>query len=87
MELYHSSVGLRTNEVMRVLTVVTSIFIPLTFIVGIYGMNFAPETPDGKKLPLNMPELYQPHGYIWLMVVMAAVAIGQLIIFRRMKWL
>jgi magnesium transporter len=87
MELYHSSVGLRTNEVMRVLTVITSIFIPLTFIVGVYGMNFAPETPDGKKLPLNMPELYQPHGYIWLMVLMLLIAVGQLILFKRMKWL
>ncbi len=87
MELYHSSVGLRTNEVMRVLTVITSIFIPLTFIVGVYGMNFAPESPDGKSLPLNMPELYQPHGYIWLMVLMALIAVGQLILFKRMKWL
>lgn len=87
MELYHSSVGLRTNEVMRVLTVVTSIFIPLTFIVGVYGMNFAPADTSGKALPLNMPELYQPHGYIWLMVFMAGTAIVQLIIFKKMKWL
>jgi magnesium transporter len=87
MELYHSSVGLRTNEVMRVLTVITSIFIPLTFVVGIYGMNFAPQTPDGKPLPLNMPELYQPHGYIGLMAIMALIAIVQLIVFRKMKWL
>lgn len=87
MELYHSSVGLRTNEVMRVLTVITSIFIPLTFIVGVYGMNFAPTSPSGQALPLNMPELYQPHGYIWLMVFMAVIAIVQLIIFKKMKWL
>ena len=87
MELYHSSVGLRTNEVMRVLTVITSIFIPLTFIVGVYGMNFAPETPDGRKLPLNMPELYQPHAYIWVMAIMAGIAIVQLIAFKKMKWL
>jgi len=87
MELYHSSVGLRTNEVMRVLTVITSIFIPLTFIVGVYGMNFAPESPSGDKLPFNMPELYQPHGYIWLMALMAFTAAIQLIIFRKMKWL
>jgi magnesium transporter len=87
MELYHSSVGLRTNEVMRVLTVITSIFIPLTFIVGVYGMNFAPQTPDGKKLPLNMPELYLPHGYIDVMVVMLVIAVIQLIIFKKMKWL
>ena len=87
MELYHSSVGLRTNEVMRVLTVITSVFIPLTFIAGVYGMNFAPETRDGKSLPLNMPELYLPHGYVAVMAVMAAIAIVQLYIFRRMKWL
>ena len=87
MELYHSSVGLRTNEVMRVLTVITSIFIPMTFIVGVYGMNFAPESPAGEKLPLNMPELYQPHGYIWLMGIMAAIAVIQLLIFKKMKWL
>lgn len=87
MELYHSSVGLRTNEVMRVLTVITSIFIPLTFLVGVYGMNFAPQDPGGKPLPLNMPELYQPHGYIWLMVVMSVIAIAQLILFKKMKWL
>ncbi len=87
MELYHSSVGLRTNEVMRVLTVVTSVFIPLTFLVGVYGMNFAPQTEDGKPLPLNMPELYQPHGYIVLLVVMLAIAVAQIYLFRRMKWL
>jgi magnesium transporter len=87
MELYHSSVGLRTNEVMRVLTVITSIFIPLTFIVGVYGMNFAPESPSGEKLPLNMPELYQPHGYIGLMIIMALTAVVQLIIFKKIKWL
>lgn len=87
MELYHSSVGLRTNEIMRVLTVITSIFIPLTFIVGVYGMNFSPTDPSGKGLPLNMPELYHPHGYIWLMAFMAVVAIVQLVVFRKMKWL
>lgn len=86
-ELYHSSVGLRTNEIMRVLTVITSIFIPLTFIVGVYGMNFAAETADGKKLPLNMPELHSPYGYVGVVLVMLFIAIGQLILFRRMKWL
>lgn len=87
MELYHSSVGLRTNEVMRVLTVVTSIFIPLTFIVGVYGMNFAPESPSGEKLPLNMPELYQPHGYLVLVLAMTLIAVFQLVIFKKIKWL
>ncbi len=87
MELYHSSVGLRTNEIMRVLTVITSIFIPLTFLVGVYGMNFAPVSTTGEKLPLNMPELYHPYGYAGLMVLMVLIAIGQLILFRKMKWL
>ncbi len=87
MELYHSSVGLRTNEVMRVLTVITSIFIPLTFIVGVYGMNFAPVDEAGKKLPMNMPELYQPHGYLVVMGIMLLIAIVQLAIFKKMKWL
>jgi magnesium transporter len=87
MELYHSSVGMRTNEIMRVLTVITSIFIPLTFVVGVYGMNFAPETASGRKLPLNMPELYSPYGYAGVMIFMAVIAIVQLILFRKMKWL
>lgn len=87
MELYHSSVGLRTNEVMRVLTVITSIFIPLTFIVGIYGMNFAPQSKSGENLPLNMPELYQPHGYLGVMITMGVIAAVQLLIFKKMKWL
>ncbi len=87
MELYHSSVGLRTNEVMRVLTVITSIFIPLTFLVGVYGMNFAAESPTGEKFPLNMPELHHPYGYVCLLAVMFIIAVGQLALFRRMKWL
>jgi magnesium transporter len=87
MELYHSSVGLRTNEIMRVLTVITSVFIPLTFVVGVYGMNFSPEDGAGAKLPWNMPELYQPYGYLGVIGFMLLVAIGQLLLFRRMKWL
>ena len=86
-ELYHSSVGLRTNEIMRVLTVITSIFIPLTFVVGIYGMNFAAESATGEKFPLNMPELHSPYGYVGVMAFMLLIAIGQLILFRKMKWL
>jgi magnesium transporter len=87
MELYHSSLSLKTNEVMRVLTVITSVFIPLTFLVGVYGMNFAPATLDGKPLPWNMPELYHPYGYLIAMVVMLSIAVMQLYLFRRMKWL
>ena len=87
MELYHSSVGLRTNEIMRVLTVITAIFIPLTFVDGIYGMNFVSETATGEKLPLNMPELHHPYGYIGLMAFMLTIASGQLTLFRKLKLL
>jgi magnesium transporter len=87
MELYHSTVGLRTNEIMRVLTVITSVFIPLTFVVGVYGMNFVPDDGKGMKLPLNMPELYHPYGYVGVMAFMLLIAIGQLVFFRKMKWL
>src|SRR3954463_2736599 len=86
MELYLSAVGIRTNEIMRVLTVVTSIFIPLTFIAGVYGMNFAHEV-DGKKLPWNMPELFHPYGYIACLLFMLGVAIFQVVYFKKRRWL
>jgi magnesium transporter len=86
MELYLSNVGIRTNEIMKVLTVISSIFIPLTFIVGVYGMNFAREI-DGKKLPWNMPELYQPWGYVAVWLFMLALAIFQIIYFKKRRWL
>lgn len=84
MELYLSAVGMRTNEIMRVLTVMSSIFIPLTFLAGVYGMNF--DYADGAK-PLNMPELHHPLGYAGCVLVMVAVAVGQIIFFKRKKWL
>jgi magnesium transporter len=86
MELYLSSVGIRTNEIMKVLTVISSIFIPLTFIVGIYGMNFASEA-NGRKLPWNMPELYQPWGYVAVMLLMLGIAIFQIVYFKKRRWL
>ena len=83
-EMYLSAVGMRTNEIMRVLTIMSSIFIPLTFIVGIYGMNF--DSGDGSR-PLNMPELYQPWGYPVVMLLMLVISIGQILFFKRKKWL
>ena len=83
-EMYLSAVGMRTNEIMRVLTIMSSIFIPLTFIVGIYGMNF--DSGDGSR-PLNMPELYQPWGYPAVILLMVAISIGQILFFKRKKWL
>ncbi len=86
-DMYLSSVSLRTNETMRVLTVISAIFIPLTFIVGLYGMNFQPTTADGQPAPANMPELYWKYGYLFVIGVMATVAIGQIYFFKRKKWL
>src|SRR4029434_8609708 len=86
MELYLSAVGIRTNEIMRLLTVISSVFIPLTFIAGVYGMNFQREV-DGKKLPWNMPELYQTWGYIAVMLFMLGLAIFQLFYFKKRRWL
>jgi magnesium transporter len=86
MELYLSAVGIRTNEIMRVLTVISSIFIPLTFIAGVYGMNFAHEV-DGKRLPWNMPELLHPYGYVICVLFMLGVAIFQIAYFKKKRWL
>jgi magnesium transporter len=76
MEMYLSSVSFRTNEIMRILTIMSSIFIPLTFIAGVYGMNFD-----------AMPELRWPYGYFVVLGVMLVVAVGMVYFFRRKKWL
>jgi magnesium transporter len=82
MDAYISSVALRTNEVMRVLTIMSTIFIPLTFIAGIYGMNFDPGTS-----PLNMPELRWYLGYPFALLLMAITAVALVFFFRRKGWL
>jgi magnesium transporter len=82
LDLYHSSLSNRMNEVMQVLTVIATIFIPLTFIVGVYGMNFDPNTS-----PWNMPELRWYYGYPSVWVAMIAVAGGLLWFFQRKGWL
>jgi magnesium transporter len=88
MDLYMSTVSNRMNEVMKTLTIITTIFVPLTFIVGVYGMNFQHIDPDtGKVLTGNMPELYSPYGYtlVWgAMITLVAVLIYY---FRRKRWL
>ncbi|SHJ08857.1 magnesium transporter [Malonomonas rubra DSM 5091] len=75
VDLYMSSVSQRMNEVMRVLTVMASIFIPLTFIAGIYGMNFE-----------LMPELKWRYGYPMVWGLMVLCAMGLLWFFKRKKW-
>jgi magnesium transporter len=81
-DLYLSSMSNRMNEVMKVLTIIATIFIPLSFIAGLYGMNF-----DRSASPLNMPELGWYWGYPMALGVMAAVALGLLLFFRRRRWI
>jgi magnesium transporter len=76
LNTYLSSMANRTNEVMKVLTIMASIFIPLTFLAGLYGMNFD-----------RMPELHIWWAYPALLLVMAAVAMAMLLFFRRRGWL
>jgi magnesium transporter len=82
MDVHLSSLSNRMNEVMKTLTVIASIFIPLTFIVGIYGMNF-----DIESSPLNMPELYTYWGYPGVMLFMLILSLGMLYYFRRKGWM
>jgi magnesium transporter len=76
MEINLSSVSNRMNEVMKVLTIISTIFIPLTFVVGVYGMNFK-----------YMPELEHPLGYPITWGVMGIVALGMIAFFKRRHWL
>lgn len=87
MDLYMSSVSNRMNEIMKVLTMVSTIFIPLSFIAGVYGMNFSSTDANGNILKWNMPELYQPFGYPAVILFMVLVSVWMLIYFYRKKWL
>ena len=82
MDIYLSAVNNKMNEVMKTLTVISSIFIPLTFIAGIYGMNFNPDAS-----PWNMPELNWYFGYPFCLGVMSAIAIISIVYFWRKGWL
>lgn len=88
MDIYLSSVSNRLNQVMKVLTIISTIFIPLTFVVGVYGMNFVYyDESSGSYMPWNMPELHSPYGYIGVMVAMVLIVIFQLAYFFRKGWL
>lgn len=75
LEVYYSSVSTKTNEVIKVLTILTAIFIPPTFLVGLWGMNFH-----------NMPELRWPLGYFGALGMIGVVMVGMVVYFRRRKW-
>lgn len=81
-DMYMSHVSNKMNEVMKLLTIIATIFIPLTFIAGIYGMNFNPEAS-----PYNMPELNWYYGYPAALLLMIIVAVFMLSYFRRKNWI
>ncbi len=81
MDVYLSSVGNRMNEIMKFLTVISAIFIPLTFIAGVYGMNFNTE-----KSPFNMPELNWFFGYPLCLGLMGAIACSLIYVFWSKGW-
>jgi len=76
LTIYLSAVSNRLNEVMKVLTIIATIFMPLTFIAGIYGMNFE-----------HMPELRSPWGYPLVLLFMLSLAVSMLVYFKRKRWL
>ncbi|MFW9823679.1 MAG: magnesium/cobalt transporter CorA [Candidatus Thorarchaeota archaeon] len=76
LDMYLSSVSNRMNDIMKVLTIISTIFIPLSFLAGFYGMNF-----------LHMPELSQPIAYPILITIMVAIALIMLFFFKRKRWL
>ena len=76
IDIHYSTLSSRMNSVMKTLTIYSAVFMPLTFIVGIYGMNFD-----------NMPELRQPNGYFYTLGAMALLTVGLLIYFKRRRWL
>ena len=76
LDIYLSSINTRMNEIMKMLTIIATIFIPLTFITGIYGMNFQ-----------YMPEIKWFWSYPAVLSIMVAIGIGMLIYFKRKKWM
>jgi magnesium transporter len=76
LELHQNMLSVKTNAVMKVLTIITTIFVPLTFIVGVYGMNFD-----------NMPELRWQNGYYYVLGLMGLCVVGMLIFFKRQRWI
>jgi magnesium transporter len=87
LDLYLSLMSNKMNEVMKTLTIISAIFIPLTFIAGIYGMNFAHQDPDtGHIFKNNMPELYSENGYLYVLCLMLIIAIAQVWYFSKRGW-
>jgi magnesium transporter len=83
LEVYLSSLSNRLNESMRLLAIIATLFIPLTFIAGVYGMNFGSNAGSWWA----MPELRWDYGYPAVWVLMIAIALVMLYLFKRNKWL
>ena len=75
-DMYQSRINIKQNKVMQFLTVITTIFMPLTLITGWYGMNFR-----------NMPELAWKYGYVAVIIISALLLLAELCIFKRKKWM
>ncbi len=84
MDIYLTSISYKTNEVMRTLTVIATIFMPLTFLAGLYGMNFG--NGNSAASPLAMPELNWYYGYPLALALMALVALAMIFYFKIKKW-
>ena len=76
IDIYLSGLSYKMNEIMKVLTLIATIFIPLTFVVGLYGMNFR-----------NMPEIEWEYGYYSVLLIMIIMVVSMLTYFRRKKWI
>jgi magnesium transporter len=76
LDVYLSSTSMKQSEVMKVLTIIATIFMPLTFLAGIYGMNF-----------INMPELKWQWGYFTVWGIMLVIVVVMVLFFRKKKWL
>ncbi|MDP2337190.1 MAG: magnesium/cobalt transporter CorA [Bacteroidota bacterium] len=75
MNIYHASLDSNANEIMKVLTIFSAFFIPLTFIAGVYGMNFD-----------NLPELHFKYGYLYFWILLVIITLSLIIYFKRRKW-
>ena len=80
--MYMTGISNRMNEVMKVLTIIATIFIPLSFLAGVYGMNF-----DTSISPFNLPELHYKYGYLFFWSLVVLIGGGLLLFFKRKKWL
>lgn len=87
MNIHMSFMNQRLNDLMKVLTIISTVFIPLTFLVGVYGMNFSTTAmPKDAANPLNMPELYSPYGYVGFWIFSLILSLGMLWYFRKRGW-